>query len=352
MRFGTLIPLKDTGLFTTDPVRIDARLRRRLGRSELVGLIVAAVFLVYAAYLQNEVFGYEYPPDYYRYMEVARFDFSQNYYAYWIAPVFWVLGKLPTYYAGYLLWGGLSIAGIWFAARVFGGNVLPALISYQMLYVLYYGQIAPILIGGLALMWWSLAHKRVHIAGFGWVLAATKFQLGVPIGLFLLLLSDTSWRERALVLVVPVVVTLASLIGYGLWPLDLLDVLLNNPPNQVGSVSLWQWIGPTSLVLWLPPIFLNLTKERRMLALTAALALAVPYFQQTDLLMLYMLPVGWLALLGNLGYLFLVASWFAFPSLVIVPLIAYGVSVGPSLVAWVRGLLSSPEDTTPQVEDV
>jgi hypothetical protein len=54
------------------------------------------------------------------------------------------------------------------------------------------------------------------------------------------------------------------------------------------------------------------------------MALGLPYFQQTDLLALYVLPIGWLpVLLGNLGYLFFSIYWDALQMLFIVPMVVY-----------------------------
>ena len=93
------------------------------------------------------------------------------------------------------------------------------------------------------------------------------------------------------------------MIVYPGWPLEVYNLLLNNPPNDRGSISLWRWFGAWSLLLWVPPLVLRLSPERRTLALVAASTLAIPYFQSNDLLWLLVMPIGWIGLLGNLGYL-------------------------------------------------
>jgi hypothetical protein len=55
----------------------------------------------------------------------------------------------------------------------------------------------------------------------------------------------------------------------------------------------------------------------------------VPYFQQTDLLLLFAFPVGWLPLLGDVGILYKPVGWWMMPVLAIIPLIAYGIALGP-----------------------
>jgi hypothetical protein len=88
------------------------------------------------------------------------------------------------------------------------------------------------------------------------------------------------------------------------------------------------------LLFWLPPVLLSLSRARRFMALAAASALGLPYFQQTDLLFLFTLPVGWPVLLGNLGYFFAVYQWLALQALAIVPLVIYGLTLGPAFIAW------------------
>lgn len=330
-----LMPAIPQDTFTFDGVVINRRIKAPVSRAEFFALTLSVGLLfAFGVILSQQNIT---PPDYYRYLEVARGDFRMNYYAYWIAPLFWVLGQVPMY-VGYIIWGTLGIFGVWFAARVFGGLAWPALLSYQMLYISYYGQITPLLVGALAIMWWSLAHNRWHVAGFCLIFACTKFQFGIPLGLVLLLMAPISWRQRVLVLAVPAVVAIASLLIYGLWPLTILDNILNRPPGTQASISLWEYVGPLALLVWLPPLLLKLRPQNRLIALTAAVALGLPYFQQTDLIFLYILPTGLLGLLGNAGFvLFGLGAWYALRWLVFIPIIAY-------VVALVTGITEAVEE--------
>jgi len=263
------------------------------------------------------------PYDYSNYIRTASGDFSHYYYAHWFLPVFFLLSKLPLL-TGYLLWGTLNLYGAFFAVRVFGGSALLALLSFQMFYILYFGQITGIILGGLALFWWEAAHRRLDLAGLGLLIATTKYQLGLPLVLFLWLAADLSWRERLRCLLVPAIVLTASLVVSPSWPLRSLDTIMTNPPNDWGSISLWRWIGPWALLLFLPPLVLRRSLSDRLVMFAAAAALAMPYFQQTDLLFLFVLPVGWTALAGNLGYPLMAAwSWNGLPTLAIVPAWSY-----------------------------
>ena len=103
------------------------------------------------------------------------------YYAYWSLPLFNVLNRLPLPTA-FAAWSVLNLLCAWFAVRVFGGKPILVLGSYQMLNILYYGQISGVLAGGLALLWWGILHRKWGAAGFGLLLALTKYPGGADVG--------------------------------------------------------------------------------------------------------------------------------------------------------------------------
>lgn len=86
-------------------------------------------------------------------------------------PFFWLWAKLPPT-RGYLMWNAAKIACVFLAARTFGGNTVLAVLSYRMFYALFLGQITGILVGGLALAWWALAHRRWQIARLALLVAS------------------------------------------------------------------------------------------------------------------------------------------------------------------------------------
>lgn len=315
---------------------VDGRIFRRLTLPELFALALSVAMVFVFAWLRWR--GAVYAYDFNTYLWAGSGDLRVHYYAFWILPVFWGLTAVPPTIA-YILWNLANVAGVFFASRLFDGRrQIPfALLTYQMLYVIYYGNIIGILLGGLALCWWGLTHRRWHLAGLGLIIALTKYQIGLSFGLIFLIIADISWRERLTVLLVPLVVFLLSLIVYPLWPLESIQIILNNPPDSQGSISLWRWIGPWALLLWLPAILLPLTSKQRLAALAATAALTLPYFQQTDLLALFVMPVGWLPLLGNLGfYLFGQDAWAGLWLLAALPLAAYLWVIGLASVSWLR----------------
>lgn len=300
---------------------MDARLRARPSRGEFFALALAlamtGVFLWAHKRLQIEPF------DYWVYMQTAPGNLLQYYYADWMLPLFYLWAKLPPDW-GYLLWTAAGILALFFAARLFGGNAALALVSFQMFYALFLGQINALLIGALALGWWGIAHRRWNVAGLGFFVAGAKFQLGLSLGFLLWLFAEIGWRERLRMLIVPTALASLSLLLSPGWPLALLERIEAYPPYDWGSISLWHGFGPAALLLALPPLLLPLDRARRFLALAAACPLMLPYFQQTDLLALFVLPVGWLpVLLGNLGYLFFQFQFEALRWLWVAPLTVY-----------------------------
>lgn len=311
----------------TNAEQLNQNLRQRLTRGELFSLALA--FGAAGGFLWlSPVISYTFF-DFKIYLNTAQGIFTGYYYGYWLLPIFALLAKLPLGWS-YLLWSTLNILGVFFAARLFGGKAPLALLSYQMFYSLIYGSISGVVVGALALCWWGLLNRKWDIAGLGIALAGAKFQIGITGSLLLLLTADTSWKDRARALLVPLLVGIASLFLYPGWPFELLHNSMNVPPNTNGSISLWRWLGPWALLLWIPPLLLRLPLHRRFIALVAAMGLALPYFQQSDLLFLLVMPIGWVGLLGNLGYFMNRFGWLALQSLAVLPLVVYGVAVLPA----------------------
>lgn len=305
----------------SSPEEMDERLHQRLRPWEVFGLLfclgIAGIIYHYYADGNTAIV------DLNAYLRAGHGDYRYYYYGYWFLPVFTILDKIPIL-AAYLIWTLLNLSGVWFGAKVFGGRTVPVLLSYQMLYLIFYGQISGILIGALGLMAWAVAHKRWDLAGVGLLIAATKPQTGALIGLFYLLCAPVSWRERLRILPIPMAGGIASLFLYPHWVMDLIQTWQMQPANAFGSISLWQWVGPLCLILWVPVIFLKMKPEMRFIMLVATSMLALPYFQQADLLVLFVLPCAWLPLIGNIGYLMAWQGWNILPWLCIIPLLEYG----------------------------
>lgn len=307
--------------------QIDQNLWQRLTPGELFALALAfgaaGIFLWFSPQISFAFY------DFKIYLNTAHGIFDGYYYAYWYLPFFSLLSKLPLNLS-YMLWCSLNIAGVFLAARVFGGKAPLALLSYQMFYSLIYGSISGVIVGALALCWWGLSNRKWYWAGLGVALASGKFQIGITGSLILLFMATISWKDWLRVLVIPALVLAASLFLYPGWPLELLNNIINDPPNAYGSVSLWRWLGAWALLLCIPPLLLPLLPQRRIIAWVATTALVLPYYQQSDLLFLLVMPIGWVGLLGNLGYLLAVYGWAALQLLTLLPLAVYVITLLPA----------------------
>lgn len=300
---------------------IKARLRRRMSLAEVfaVGLCVAVAGI--AIWLnQSGVTGLY---DFEVCMKINIGDYSDYFYPKWIDPLYNVFSFLPKY-AAYGILVLLNIAGTYFAARVFKSPAALILISYQSLYNIFYGNITGLVVGGLGILWFGLASRKWWLAGIGLLLAGAKYQSGALFAGLLLLYADLPWKEKAKVLVVPLLVSLATLVADFKWPLDLVERIMSAPPNTDGSLSLWRWLGPAALIFLIPPLVMRIPREERLLLALAAIPLSVPYFQQTDLLGLMVLPTGWLVpLAGNISLTFPLLGHLGLQIAFVVPLGLY-----------------------------
>ncbi len=318
-----------------DPQTIDKRLRQRPNLGEAIGLTVAILFPVAVMLFSRVNLGGAQAYDFQHYLNTARGDFSFYYYAHWLLPLWQVLDLMPLWLA-YLLWTFGSTLAIFFAGRVFGANTILLLLSYQTLIILYMGQFTGFVVAGLALLWWGLTHKKWEIAGVGLFLAASKYHTGLIPALTLLLCIEIPNRQRLRVLILPACLAFLSLLMYPLWPLKVIESYRNNPANDWGSIALWQWVGPAALLVWIPPLILKLRWRERIFMLFAATPLGIPYFQEADLHILNILPIGWLPLIGNLGFLRPFIGYLADKLMVTIPLTIYFSTLVSGIIESVR----------------
>jgi len=307
--------------FSFDRNIINERIKSKITLTDFLGLMIALGFAFIFLWNMSH-YNIGAVDIIHSYLPAGSGDYTEFRYHYWIVPIFRILAKLP-FLLGYGIWMVLNIIGVFIATRIFGGNPILSLASYQLLYVLYYGQITGLLAFGLALAWWAMSNKRWYLAGTGFLIAATKPQVGLILGLMLLLLADVSWKERAKILIFPTAISFLTLIIWPNWPLTVLLTLIDNPLNTNGNISLWQWIGPWSLLLFLPAIFLPLKAKEKIFLNFSAFMLSFPYFQHTGLLILFCFPVGLLPILGYLGILRPVIGWDALKLMFVIPLTLY-----------------------------
>jgi len=307
-------------IFQEQKSELNSRINRALSRIEIT-LLVFNLGLVFIYWL-NWRKGNPGFPDLSTYLDAARGDFHGFYYAYWILPLFDLLKLLPTDIA-IIIWSVLNLGGVFFATRIFGNHTGIVLSTYQLFYILFYGQVIGLIVGGIAVLWWGLKSRRWQVAGAGILLASTKFHVGIPTSLFLIFLCGVDIKSLTKIFIIPGFVFLTSLLLYSAWPMLIVKNLGASPPNTLGNISLWQWVGPAVLFLWIPVIWIPADKQDKLIWMVATLGLTLPYFQQTDLLTLFVHPVGLVAWLGNLGFLFIFKEWMVFKWLAVIPLIVY-----------------------------
>ncbi len=328
---NTLINFLNPTLISQEPNLLKQRLLKRLSLGEFIALAICFIFPIGTIFLGYVNIGGQAAYDFQHYLNTANGDFSFYYYAYWFLPVWQFLSLLPLE-VSYTLWTWFTTLAIFAASRVFGGNPTVNLITYTMLAILYFGQFVGVIVGGLALMWWGLSNKKWNLAGFGFLLAASKYHTGLIPAITLLLCFETAWSNRLRTLIVPLAIGLLSLIIYPLWPLDVLNTYQLNPANDWGSVTLWKQIGAFSLLLWLPTLLIKMPWQNRIFAVISTLPLAIPYYQMADLMIMFIFPIGWLPILSNVGLLFPWLGYRAVELTAIIPIIVYASTIGAALI--------------------
>jgi len=291
----------DVSLLSLDPAVIISRLKRRLTLWEAFALLFCVAMTGVFIWLYRQGISQFY--DFDNYLKTAKGIYLEYYYPYWINPLFFLLSKVPMYLA-IIIWSVINIFGVFIAARIFGSVSAVSLLSYQMMYSLYYGQITGLMAAGLGVMWLGKSLKKWWLAGIGLLLASVKFQSGMMIVLLLILYFWPGWKNFIRLLMVPVLVFLISILIYPNWPINLLTNLLLHPANSDASISLWPILGPFTLVLLIPIVLFPIPKPMRFFMLLAVGPLIMPYFQQADLLTLMVFPIGMIGtLLGNIGFI-------------------------------------------------
>jgi hypothetical protein len=317
-----------------DPDEMKANLRKKVSPGELCAILLSLFTIGITLWIYR--LGAFTPFDYSNYTRSTLTELHNFYYGFWLMPFFALLRLLP-FEVGYVLWGLINVAGVWFAARVFNGKAAWAMLVYQLLYMLFYGQISGVIAGALGLAWYGAVQRKWDLAGLGFLIAGAKPQSGLLFGGLLWLLAPFQWRERLRMLIVPVAGVALSFVLYPGWLGNILAQMRAEMPNDFGSIALWRWIGPFGLLLLLPPLLAKIAWQKRFLALICALTLALPYYQQADLLILFAFPVGGFATLGNLGFFYPLLQWDALKLLAIAPLAIYLAILLPEVWAWWKG---------------
>lgn len=316
-----------------DADAMDRRLRARLSLSELFGVALCFAMVGIFAWLMQIKMGY--PVDYQVYMKQEAT--TGLYYSATIKPFFSLLGLLP-FTIGYVILCVINVLCALYAVRVFGGQPLFVLVSFQLLTILYYGQMSGIVAAGIALCWWGLAHKKWNAAGLGFLIAISKYHVGLFWCLPMIWYAAVGWRNFFRILVVPILAGIVSLVIYPMWPLKVITALSTFNQIHLG-MTLWIYLGSWVLLLWIPTFLLPMSRKDRFFALLATAPLALPYYQHIDMLALAALPLGWLPAILMIAYLFGILDKIAVRLTALLPALIYCAIIIPAGYQAMRSLV-------------
>lgn len=216
----------------------------------------------------------------------------------WLSPILAPFITMPGR-AGYILFIGLTVGILFYSTRVFEGNPIIMLISAQLFWILWWGQIDGLVIFGIALGWFAYQKHSWRLFALALLLGALKPQIGaIPLLAMWWWLGKDRWKPLA-VLVIAVIVT--SII-YGPW----LQWVIEGVITITKSSQYFPWnssIGLIGLPLFIPALLLNLTRSQRLIALTATAILVSPYmpYYSTLILLVFNLP-WWVIIFAIIGY--------------------------------------------------
>jgi hypothetical protein len=212
------------------------------------------------------------------------------YWAHWLlAPLLWLPFKL-----NYIALVIIVLVGSLFLLRETGGNPWQLLLSFPLMWVIYYGQTEWIVAAGLLLMWQGLRRRSTLLMGLGLLLASLKPHIAGPAALLMLWqLKDWRLQLKSLWLMGPVFLLSLLVFGWG-WPLEWLRTVLDpfyiHYPN---SSSLWALVGPWGLLLWIPALLVRLPDRSRVMLFLTTSMLTMPYVPAYSHLILYFFSMPW-----------------------------------------------------------
>lgn len=265
-----------------------------IGRLDFAALIFGLTFAI--------VFPFMFPlasVDYDNYLRKINGNPSQWFYADYLLPLFEMLNLLP-HGVGWAILNVLNVIGIYTAAQVMGGNRILCFVSYPFFFMIYYGQVDGLIVGGMGWMAYSLQRQQNWQAAFGWLLILIKIQMGIILGPALLWVYATP-AQRITVIKLTAFLLLLSQLLWPVWTVRwFFHTLFTNNLNHIFSISVWPYTGPLVLVLWLP-LFLS-KPPRRMDWFAATFLLTTPYINPNGLLSLLIFPIGLVAWLVQIHF--------------------------------------------------
>ena len=201
---------------------------------------------------------------------------------------------------GYITFMTLTAAMLVGGAYWFGGKPIPLLLSAQVLWVFWWGQLEGLAVLGLVLAWVAAHRRSWPLMTLALALASIKPQVGfLPVAVLWWWSGPGKWKAAG----VMAAVAAFTLVVWGPWPLWYWQGLGGFVGD--GHVKLWgASLGPVAWPLIIFAVLAPLNRTQRLLALAATVQLASPYMPYYSTLLLLCFNVPWWAyLFGALGYL-------------------------------------------------
>lgn len=288
---------------------------------EFFALLLALLFPALILIL-HRIYGMDYGADFASYIDTANGETARYFYPYWTLLSFKLLALLPFALA-YLPWNWFTTLAVFAGVKLVDGPVFWTLLSYQMLWCVFYGQIVGWCVLGLGLAVYAVERQDTE----DWQRASWWFAIGIllltikpQVGLapVLVLFGYASLTLKIRAALVYGTVFLVSLVLFPGWPETYWHALRTEGVILAGSIGLWPYSAPLWTLVFLP----RWTMRERLVVACACSALAMPYFQHSGLLLLFALTPFWVAALGNLGYAFVWLRWPGLSLTMIAPLSA------------------------------
>lgn len=231
-----------------------------------------------------------------------------------LAPFVYLPGRI-----GLIVFMGFTLACTLIGAAIFKGRPVIALLSNQMWWVLYWGQLEGFGILALVLGWYAMKNKSWWMMALALLMGAFKPQLTlIPI----LLLWWWSGKARWPSLAVCVLVAGLSVLIWGPWPYWYYQGIIRFVGDN--HYELWNAsIGYIALPLFIPALLLPMDRLQRVIAVTATTMLCNPYMPYYSTLPLLVFAVPWPAyLFAFTGYLVtLVGTRWSWNIVVLLPIL-------------------------------
>ena len=247
---------------------------------------------------------------------------------------------------GYVLFLAFTLIVTALGAYWFGGNPILLLLSAQLSWVLWWGQLEGWAILALVIGWIGMERQSWGWMFFALAMASFKPQVGFVPVLALWMWSGKARWKSAMGLAM---VFLFTLIAWGPWPWWYVQGILNSSFVEGHASVVQASLGLAALPLLVLALVLPMNKVHRLLALTAASQLVSPYmpFYSMVLLLCFQVP-WWIYGISFVAYLpSFLGTTLAWNGMVLLPLCILAWLYWPILLHWWRARGTQPPVNTP-----